>query len=101
MSLIDHGLILPLALFNCISATTKPKRRSCYAATVLAYFGYMIWLLHIRSVTGSFVYPFMNVMGIQNLLTVFFPCLFIIGCCFVELSLIINSLSQSSRVKSD
>ena len=52
MSIIDHGLILPLAAFNAITADFSLQRKTCYYITSIAYFGYTAWLLHIYSVTG-------------------------------------------------
>ena len=81
MNWVEHGLIAPFALVNCLLEPRTGTRATYLSALVLFATGYVAWILHIYSHTGQWVYPFLAAAGYANVLRVVLPLT--IGTCGV------------------
>ena len=101
MSLIDHFMILPVALMNISLDHVTISRRSATWLFYLAFVAYTVFIYHIHSVTGRWVYPFMNHLGFYHVTMYFVPTLCILGIFVVKLSFAINNYFTKPKAKSN
>ena len=74
LNLVEHALILPVAMFNITRAPFDMSRKFSYGLAFTATFAYFFWVLHIFNVSGIWVYTFLEVIGKDKFIYVFFPC---------------------------
>ena len=73
MSNTEHGLILPVAIFNLLADRHEIKKGLSAVLLITATAGYSVWIIHIFNVTGEWVYPFLNALGTDAVLYKFLP----------------------------
>jgi len=101
MSFIDHFMILPVALMNISLDHVTISRRNATWLFYLAFVAYTVFIYHIHSVTGQWVYPFMNHLGFYHVTMYFLPTLCILGIFVVKLSFAINNHFTKPKAKSN
>ena len=101
MSFIDHFMILPVALMNISLDHVTISRRNATWLFYLAFVAYTVFIYHIHSVTGRWVYPFMNHLGFYHVTMYFLPTLCILGIFVVKLSFAINNHFTKPKAKSN
>ena len=101
MSFIDHFMILPVALLNISLDHVTISRRTATWLFYLAFVAYTVLIYHIHSVTGQWVYPFMNHLGFYHVTMYFLPTLCILGIFVVKLSFAINNHFTKPKAKSN
>jgi len=97
---VEHALILPVALFNITRAPFEMSLTVSYGLGVVANFAYNLWVVYIFEVSGTWVYPFLEAMGKDNVLYVFFPITVVVSAIFQFIGWKINALFCPTNKKS-
>jgi len=95
ISLVQHGVILPVALFNILYQRFDAPRRISYSIGFCCTILYYIWLMHIYGVTGEWVYPFMTAMGKEKQMFGVFPLTICVTGLFQKLGFTLNQMIHS------
>jgi len=78
LNLVEHALILPVALFNITRGPFDMSRKVSYGLAVISTFAYFSWVLHIFNESGIWVYNFLEVIGKDKFIYVSFPSTFVV-----------------------
>lgn len=97
VSNIEHGLILPVALFNIVYQPFHMSRLLSYSMAGVSTLAYVAWIVHIYNVTGKWIYPFMNAMGTEQVLYIFFPLSLIVAVVFQNIGWRLNEMVHPSK----
>ena len=73
ISKVMHGFIIIPSLFNTFYGRFDVKNFTAYAIAFTYTLGYYGLITHIFMVTGKWVYPFMNSLGVKYVLSGVFP----------------------------
>ena len=99
LNLVEHALILPVAVFNITRAPFDMSRPLSYGLGAVSSFAYFLWVMRIFEVSGRWVYPFLEAMGKDNVLYVFFPSTVVVVAIFQFIGWKINAFTCPRKKK--
>ena len=99
MSLIDHLFILPVAYINISFMKINLSFSRALIILYTFFLAYTLWLYHIHSVTGKWVYPFINEMGVMHFTVFFVPVTALMSYIALRIGYSINSQVSQLKIK--